>query len=307
MKQLVVHYLSKQAQRLGQTVVHAPPGSAADLLIALPGGQQVAVYVVNHAIRSIDLYERLSANTRHSVYSLYILDGQMLPEDGAVTEPPHWMSALHDVFEGRVYGYWRSGQAVTIRPAHFEWRWGDGRRRIVYGPSVSWGQVRPVYVQNDSNYLSGLFAAADFGEGAFWKQRDPNAGQQRKYSWREWSFGQAAASDAHSTSAGEEFNRHYGEVGGDDTHFRRKQRTGPGTRGRRRERAAPTRAMPYHHHYKVLGVHHTASADEVKQAYRRMARENHPDLHPSEREKYNLRMAEINAAFEAINRGRRED
>jgi molecular chaperone DnaJ len=56
----------------------------------------------------------------------------------------------------------------------------------------------------------------------------------------------------------------------------------------------------------VLGVHHTASTDEVKQAYRRKARENHPDLHPTEREKYNLRMAEINEAFEAISRERRE-
>ena len=148
MKQFVIHHLTNRAQQLGQTVVHSPPGSAADLLIALPGGQQVAIYVINYGIRSADLDEQLSANTRHSVFSLYILDGRMLPEDGAVVEPPHWMSALHDALEGRIYGYWCSGRAVTIRPVHFEWRWGDERRRVVYGPPVNWGQVRPAYVQS---------------------------------------------------------------------------------------------------------------------------------------------------------------
>jgi hypothetical protein len=308
MKQFVLHHLVNQAQRLGQTVVREPAGLGADLLITLPEGQQVAIYVVNYGIRSADLDEQLSANTRHRVFSLVVLDGRMLPEEGAVVEPPHWMSALHEVLQGRVYGYWLSGRAVTIRPVHFEWRWGDDRRRIVYGPPVEWGQVRPSYVQSGSNYLSGLYAVADFGEGPFWKQRDPNAGRQRKYSWREWSFGQKSArgSAGSSDRPEEEFQRHYGDVSGDEARFRRRQRARPNERARRRRQTAAPAPAP-NHHYHVLGVHHTASTDEVKQAYRRKARENHPDLHPTEREKYNLRMAEINAAFEAISRERRED
>ena len=47
----------------------------------------------------------------------------------------------------------------------------------------------------------------------------------------------------------------------------------------------------------------TASMDEVKQAYRKKARENHPDLHPDEKEAYTAKMADINAAFEAIVKG----
>lgn len=299
MKQFVVHHLARQAERLGQPVTHKPAGSAADLVITLPGGKHVAVYVVNYGVRSADLAEQLTGNTRHGVFSLYILDGRMLPGDGDLIEPPHWMVALHSALHGRVYGYWCHGREVTIRPVHFEWRWGDERRRVLYGLPVEWGEARAAYVESGSKWLPGRYAAAEFGEGAFWKQRDPNAGRQFRYSWRTWSPGPKRETGGEAGEASERFQRHYGDVAGGDAPFRRRQQQ----RQRTRSAARPHREPP-HHHYHVLGIHHTASDEEVKRAYRLKARENHPDLHPTEREKYNSRMAEINAAFEAINRER---
>lgn len=51
--------------------------------------------------------------------------------------------------------------------------------------------------------------------------------------------------------------------------------------------------------YSVLGVSRDASQDEVKKAYRRKARENHPDLNPND-PKAAERMNEINQAYDRI-------
>lgn len=52
--------------------------------------------------------------------------------------------------------------------------------------------------------------------------------------------------------------------------------------------------------YQVLGVSPDASADEIKKAYRRLAKQYHPDLHPNDPEAAK-KMNEINAAYDQIN------
>ena len=51
--------------------------------------------------------------------------------------------------------------------------------------------------------------------------------------------------------------------------------------------------------YRVLGVSPDATDDEIKQAYRRLAKKYHPDLNPGD-ENAARRMQEINAAYEQI-------
>ncbi len=51
--------------------------------------------------------------------------------------------------------------------------------------------------------------------------------------------------------------------------------------------------------YKVLGVSRDASDDEIKQAYRRLAKKYHPDRNPGDAEAAR-KMQEINAAYEQI-------
>ena len=51
--------------------------------------------------------------------------------------------------------------------------------------------------------------------------------------------------------------------------------------------------------YKILGVSPQATDEEIKQAYRRLAKKYHPDLNPGDQEAAR-KMQEVNAAYEQI-------
>src|SRR5215469_11609528 len=57
--------------------------------------------------------------------------------------------------------------------------------------------------------------------------------------------------------------------------------------------------MDYKDYYKILGVQKKASADDIKKAYRKLARKYHPDVNPGDKTA-EARFKEINEAYEVL-------
>ena len=57
--------------------------------------------------------------------------------------------------------------------------------------------------------------------------------------------------------------------------------------------------MEYKDYYKVLGVQRTSTQDEIKKAFRKLARKHHPDVNPGDK-KAEERFKEINEAYEVL-------
>src|ERR1700709_2766155 len=57
--------------------------------------------------------------------------------------------------------------------------------------------------------------------------------------------------------------------------------------------------MDFIDYYKILGISKTASQDEIKAAYRKLARKHHPDLNPNDKDA-NKKFQQINEANEVL-------
>src|SRR6202020_3032837 len=57
--------------------------------------------------------------------------------------------------------------------------------------------------------------------------------------------------------------------------------------------------MDFIDYYKILGVSKTATQDEIRSAYRKLARKHHPDLNPNDKEA-NKKFQQINEANEVL-------
>lgn len=58
-------------------------------------------------------------------------------------------------------------------------------------------------------------------------------------------------------------------------------------------------ATDFKDYYSILGVSKTASVDEIKQAFRRLARKYHPDVNPNNKEA-EARFKEVSEAYEVL-------
>lgn len=59
-------------------------------------------------------------------------------------------------------------------------------------------------------------------------------------------------------------------------------------------------------YYEVLGVSRTANDDELKKAYRKLAKKYHPDANPNNKEEAEAKFKEVNEAYETLSDARKK-
>lgn len=212
------------------------------IVVDLPNQQSAAICLME---RPMPLHEIITIYEQHAkdnTHTVFILKGEMLlPDHGDIFEPPEWLLALHTLHNQKVYAYHTLGEEVAIFPVHLQ-RIGYGSERLVkYGKPIDVKDIGCPFIDISGGKLQGRWRMADFVEGR---------GRQRIYR-------------ARMETDQERWQR-----------FQRRQQ-------REQSAASPSPKNSLLAHYLVLGVRENAAWEEVKRAYRQLARQYHPDLNPS--------------------------
>src|ERR1700674_3479009 len=64
--------------------------------------------------------------------------------------------------------------------------------------------------------------------------------------------------------------------------------------------------MPQNDYYQTLGVERAASADEIRKAYRKLARKHHPDLNPGDKSAED-RFKKVQEAYDVLSEPKKKE
>lgn len=257
---------------------HPSLDTPADLIIRTWVGMNVRVYFINSAPTLRTLKRTLQDNTRNYQGTLFIAKHDLLPPDKKRLVPPEWMLALQELNNERIYTYEPNKQAV--RQVHFSYLADGVKCEVWHGDAVTFEKLRVLNVSARLRAIKGQWMMADFGANPLWRTSEQRAERMRA-----------------------RFHRH---TGFDTGQFVWGQYDMGGTPG------GPTDEVLHRAHTNelerccaVLGVAVSADKETVKTAFRKLAREYHPDVSELEQSEAAARFQEINAAYAYIKDKRR--
>ncbi len=238
-------------------------------------GVVIHLHVVDQPIKARTVKKIVQENTRVGIGTLFIVDANLVPEDGTKVEPDEGLLALHALFRDKLYTYRIDpiDGATRIGQAHFKaFNRGDVRE-IWYGPDVSVRHLPcfRVWVSAPQS-IKGNWLIANFGSDAFWKGADYTTGRD---AFRQEQRRTSGNTQYYSWSSGE---------------FQESTKM--------TEAAAPENALD--RSYQRLGLTRAASTEEVKAAFRRLALEEHPDVSKLPKDQAEARFQAIHEAYTFI-------
>ncbi|MCC6802001.1 MAG: J domain-containing protein [Anaerolineae bacterium] len=255
---------SARAERDGQIVVHTWSGVL------------IHAYLISEPIKARAVKRILQDNTRVGIGTLFIVDAKIAPEDGAKVEPDEGLLALHALYKDKLYTYRIVDGAPRIGQVHFKAFHRGAEREVWYGPDVSIQHLPcyRVWVHSPTT-IKGNWLIAHFGSEAFWKQADYTTGRD---AFRREQHRQA-----------------------DRTNFRFWSNppwsANSGSTGYTTPAPPPQPETELDRSFRQLGLTRHASGDEVKAAFRRLAREVHPDVSALPKAEAEARFKKLHAAY----------
>lgn len=249
----------------------------ADVVVYTWGGAVIHIILLDTPFKARQIKKIIGENTRIGIGTLFLVDAAIMPHDGEKVAVDEGLLALHALFKDKVYTYRITNGVPHIGQVHFKSFGRTDEYEVWYGPDL---QIRGlpfyrVWVKSPSS-IKGEWLMANFGNEAFWRHADYTTGRDafRQEQRRAYTY-QATWSNATWNGGGQ---------------------TTPNQNGAAAYGTAPKDpklARSYSH----LGVQHGASSEEVKAAFRKMARELHPDVSKLAKDEAENRFKILNEAY----------
>lgn len=251
---------------------HPVPNLTADLLIRTWMGMNIKVYFLDGVPNLRGLKRELQENTRSYSGSLFIARHDLMPPDNARLVPDEWMQALHELNSGRIYTF-MPGQ-TALWQVHFDYLADGVEREAWHGGVVVFEKLRVMKTTPRVRALKGNWMIADFGQNPYWTNSSFRAQRLNERHWKQ-----------RRSTGGFVWGQY--DMGGHPG--------GPTDAALNRAHLSPLEQS-----YVLLGVEITASRDEVKAAFRKLAREYHPDTSTLASDEAAARFHELSQAYEYI-------
>lgn len=279
MSEILKRWLKPQLDRL-VSVQRTSIGTEPSLVAHLWSGVKINIYVINEPIRTRAIKHALQEATNIGVGSMFIVAANLIPAKGTQFIPEEWLQAIHILSGDQLYAYQFGKDHPEIMQIHLEPLGGVGKWEVQYGSTFEFRRLRFYSLSTKARFLKGTWMVADFDSPAFWKDNDYRRHQEQERQQRRRASG----------------NTQWQTWEGFQT-WKNEHRSTNGN-------SIPSDPSPLQSYleqcYTYLGVASGANFEEVRTAYRKLARQVHPDVSELPKEEAEVRFRMVTQAYEYI-------